>query len=349
MGANLMFEAGRLAEKRGWSSAEVVEADAIASVPPGRGEVIVVTEGAFSVQHAREVAALSASGKEVAVITSVTLADDVQAWLPEGCTHLAGEPLGAGWSVSKGLVTLTPEGEDVVWDEVILAGISTAEAAHLAEAVARVKVGVAWDRPIFVPATHLCDWGILNIDGYSKPPIRGLRADEYLRFEDDEVTGMWRTDSNPLNILGWTGQNYIEFNAVLTLNVSIGGSPVLLVCGPYFASQGKYDYSSCIVREREHNLSGFKSRRSNDPRLASLQALPRTQQDDLAPLPTWLSSLPAESRDVVLRLLDEWASGFFRGLVAGGIEWFCRHGKDLDSALQVDWQTLTDELARREH
>lgn len=349
MGVNLVFEAGRLAERRGWSSAAVVEADAVASVPPGRGGIIVVApEGAISVQQAREVAALSASGKEVAVVTTATPPEDVLAWLPEGCIHLAGETLGTGWSVSDGLVTLTPEGGDIqaLWDEVILEGISTTEAAHLAGILARVKAGVAWDRPIFVPRTALCDEGILNVDGYTKTPIRGLRADEYLRFEDDEVTAMWRTDSNPLNILGWNGQTYVAFDAVLTLNVSLGGSPVLLICGPYFESQESYDYSSCIVRERENNLHGFKSPRSHDSQLARLQARPRTRQDDLAPLPAWLSPLPMQSRDAVLRLIDTWASGFFRGLINGGIEWFCRHGKDLDIALQADWATLIDELER---
>ena len=64
MGVNLLFEAGRLAQHRGWQSADVVETGAIGSVPPGPGEVIVVaSEVGLTVSEARAVAALSASGK----------------------------------------------------------------------------------------------------------------------------------------------------------------------------------------------------------------------------------------------------------------------------------------------
>ena len=345
MGVNLMFEAGRLAERRGWSSAEVVEADAVAAVPPGRGEVIVVApEGAFSVQHAREVAALSASGKEVAVVTTVAPPEAVSAWLPEGCIYLAGETLDTAWSVSDGLVTLTPEGDDIgaLWDEMILEGVSTEHARNLARAIAQVKVGVAWDRPVFAPVTRLCPQGIVNQDGYyGRTPIRGLRAAEYLRFEDDEVTTMWATDSNPLHILQWTNQAYESFDAVLTLNVSLDDSPALLVCGPRFGNQQDYDFSCCIVREREGAWLG-PGRGAFE--LTRLQARPRTRQDNLAPLPGWLNAFPSDSRDVVLKLLDAWASGFFRGAINGGLDWFCRHGKNLDVALQTDWATLIDEL-----
>ena len=84
MGVNLTFEAGRLAERRGWASAEVLETGALASVLPGPGEVIVVaSEAGLAVADARAVAALASSGKKVAVVTEAALSDDVLAWLPK--------------------------------------------------------------------------------------------------------------------------------------------------------------------------------------------------------------------------------------------------------------------------
>lgn len=344
MGVNLMFEAGRLAERRGWQSAEVVETGALGSVLPGPGQVIVVvSEVGLTVADARAVAALASSGKEVAVVTGAELSDEVLAWLPQGCLYKSGEPQRSVWSVSDGLVTLTPDEEDL-WNERILEPIQAKDARSLAAVLRQVSVGVAWDRPIFVPSTAACYGGILNADAYEKFPIRGLPDEDYLRFEDDEVTGMWRTDTNPLCILGWREERVAEFNSVLTLNVSVGGSPVLLACGPYFETQGRDDFSSCIVRERGYNLHGFKEMPGDVDQFSRLQARPRTKQAGLTPLPPWLGSMPSESRDVVLGLLDAWASSFFRAVVAWGIDFFRRHGKDLDAALQADWETLIQRL-----
>lgn len=351
MDGDLMFEAGRLAERRGWQATEVVERGALGSVLPGPGEVIVLaSEASLTVSEARAVAALTASGKEVAVISGAALSDDVIAWLPKDCLYTAGEQHGTGWTVADGLVTLTPEADDptMVWDELILEGLPMRDAGTLADALRQVRVGVAWDRPIFVPSTELCFQGILNIDG-SRTPIHGLEPDEYLRFESDLVTGMWSSDQNPLNILGWGGDRYLAFNAVLTLNISLGGSPILLVCGPYFEGQMQYDHSTCVVRERQHNLPGLQEGPGTSHQFARLQARPETRPDDLEPLPPWLNSLPCGSQDVVLKLLDTWASAFFRALMAWGIDWLCRHGKGVDVALQADWETLIrrlEEMAR---
>lgn len=110
-------------------------------------------------------------------------------------------------------------------------------------------------RPIFVASTQLCESGNLNIDG-SPTPIQGLGLEEYLRFEEaDLVTAMWNTSQNPLNISSGDGASII---AVLTVNVSLDGVPVLLVCGPFFDSQGQEDHSGCVVRDRERNLHGFR-------------------------------------------------------------------------------------------
>ena len=346
MGVYLMFEAGRLAERQGLQSADVVETGALGSVSPGPGQVIVVaSEAGLVVSEARAVAALASSGKEVAVVTAAALSDDVLAWLPKDCLYTVGEPLGSGWAVTDGLVTLTPEAGDpsVVWDDWILEALPIKDAGRLADALRPVRVGVAWDRPIFVPSTQLSDQGILNIQG-SSTQIHGVEPEEYLRFEKDLVTLMWHVGSNPLNLLSARGDFYEAHNAVLTLNISLGGRPVLLVCGPYFDGQGSHDYSACVVRERERNLPGLIESRTHSYQFHTLQARPRTNPDDLEPLPPWINSLPSDSREVVLRLFDTWASAFFRALIAWGVDWICRYGKDLDAALQADWETLIDRL-----
>ena len=121
---NLVVEAGRLAERRGWSSVEVVEPDALGSVLPGPGEMIVVAPaGTFSSPHARDVAALSASGKSVAVVTADVLAEDVQAWLPHGSVHVAGSRRDVGgWWARAGLAALSWYGEDGI-DECLVNGV----------------------------------------------------------------------------------------------------------------------------------------------------------------------------------------------------------------------------------
>lgn len=209
-----------------------METGALGSVLPGPGQVIVVvSEVGLTVADARAVAALASSGKEVAVVTGAILSDEVLAWLPKDGLYKADEPQRSGWTVSDGLVTLTPDEEDL-WNERILEPIQAKDAESLAAVLSQVSVGVAWDRPIFVPATRQCDGGILNADAYDRFPIRGLRDEEYLRFEDDEVTGMWRTDTNPLCVLGWSRERYVEFNSVLTLNVLVGGVPSYLSAVP---------------------------------------------------------------------------------------------------------------------
>ncbi len=81
MVVNLAFQAGHLAERRGCTSVDLVDPDALTSVLPGSGEVIVLAPAeTLSLQHARDVAALSASRKSVAVVSPVVLTEVVRAW-----------------------------------------------------------------------------------------------------------------------------------------------------------------------------------------------------------------------------------------------------------------------------
>jgi len=367
---NLAFEAGRLAEQRGWASVELVAPDSLSSVLPGPGEVIVLAhDGTFLVHHARDVAALHASGKSVAVVSPVILAEDIQAWLPEDCffaLDLAGdealataEATGDGqrrqlvsavpawpsvadhsrvdsraawWSVSDGIIALTPQEtiDDSALGEYFLTEIEAREAKALAAIFSHLSVGVAWDRPIFVPKSRLHYSTLLN-----SAPIRGLKPDQGIWSGVSPYDLGFPAGSNEL----WIGGH--ESGAVLTLNVSLGGWPCLLVCGPFFDIDVDTDQSSCIVPQMQHGTAGL----GQTPLYASNhQNRPGNLQDQLEPMPTWLDSLPKLSQELVIALLDLWASGFFRGIVAGGIDWFCNHGTDLDRALQVDWAALIARL-----
>lgn len=136
MGVNLMFEAGRLAQHRGWASAEVVETAALGSVSPGPGELVVVApEAGFSVPQAREVAALRSSGKDVVVVSAVPLAQDAMAWLPEGCTHVVGERLEPNSSTVE---EWAPEDESTAPEKVHSdAGLKQAATGEGSQAVSR--------------------------------------------------------------------------------------------------------------------------------------------------------------------------------------------------------------------
>jgi len=77
---NLAFEAGRLAEQRCWTSVDLFDPDALNSVLPRSGEVSVLAPAeTLSLQAARDVAFLSASGKSVAVVSPVVLTEEVHA------------------------------------------------------------------------------------------------------------------------------------------------------------------------------------------------------------------------------------------------------------------------------
>ncbi len=80
----LLFEAGRVAEERGWSDAQLVSADALQEQSPA-GPPIVVALGSSEVseQTAKTVSALAGAGRHVLLITDRPLPDAVEAWMPE--------------------------------------------------------------------------------------------------------------------------------------------------------------------------------------------------------------------------------------------------------------------------
>lgn len=341
MDINLVVEAGRLAERRGWSSVAVVEPDGLGSVLPGPGEVIVVVPaGRFSLQHARDVAALSASGKSVAVVTADVLAEDVQAWLPHGSVHVAGSRRDVGgWSARAGLAALSWYGEDGI-DECLVDGVLPSpptgeDARTLARNMKAAEVGIAWDQPIVVPQTGYSS-RVLNVAGWGAP-IKGLPADAYLTASELDVV---KTGSNPLFLMADDGR---WVSALATLNLHIDGHPVLLACIPDFVgSDMAGDSSVCVIPEGARNAQLERSRRGLQVvsyQLSWLQANPGNP-GALHPWPTWLAHSSISARSVLIGLCDLWASAFLSGFYLGGVEWFCRQGTDLDGALRADWLDL---------
>lgn len=79
----LVFEAGRIAEERGWSDAQLVSADALREQSPA-GPPIVVALGSSEVseQTAKTVSALAGAGRHVLLITDQAFPGAVEAWMP---------------------------------------------------------------------------------------------------------------------------------------------------------------------------------------------------------------------------------------------------------------------------
>ena len=102
------------------------------------------------------------------------------------------------------------------------------------------------------------------------------------------------------------------------------------------------DSSTCVVAEREQQgpFRPWLGLGGPDSDFTVLQARPGTEPPGLEPLPAWLRQSGAPVMSAVIGLFDLWAHGFLAGFYLGGIEWFCRHGKDLDAALRADWNTL---------
>ncbi len=87
----LEFEAGRIAQVRGWQSPRVISAELVDQQPPGGGQVIVLAQpGSMDVARARIVAALIASGTDLLVVASESLPAEVARWLPDRDVHLLG-------------------------------------------------------------------------------------------------------------------------------------------------------------------------------------------------------------------------------------------------------------------
>jgi hypothetical protein len=300
--------------------------------------VVVAAKASFRVEHARAVAALSASGKSVVVVTAVDLADDVLPWLPKDCVYSLGDSQRDWWSVSDGILALTPATQvdpDLVENMVDfhVGAAASEDASRIVHSLRQISIGVAWDRPICVPLTPYSSDGILN-----RHRIRGVTAGTWQGVSQGDLG--FGPDENKL----WFG----EQSALLTLNLSLGSWPCLLLCGPFFRYEDGEDDSTCVIPEIGHGEVG---RLSNPLHASGLQSRPGQPQGRLEPMPSWIRTLPQGGQDLVVRLLDRWASGFFRGFVAGGSEWLCRHGTDLDLALQTDWTSLLDrlEVAGRTH
>lgn len=88
---DLVFEAGRIAQARGWQSPQVITADLVDQQPPGGGQVIVLAEpDSIDVGRARTVAALIASGTDLLVVAAEPLPAETAQWVPETRVHVAG-------------------------------------------------------------------------------------------------------------------------------------------------------------------------------------------------------------------------------------------------------------------
>jgi hypothetical protein len=194
-----------------------------------------------------------------------------------------------------------------------------------------------------VPATAYSS-NVLNLEGFGGglaegPSIRGLGPKDYLPIpETGCLATMFSTMANPL-LLDMSSPETGRFEAIsalASLNISLNGTPVLLLCIPdYSDPQSDADESRCVLA---------KDQAFRDYQLTRLQARPGAAPDDLEPLPSWLRQSSGPARSAVLGLFGLWAHAFLSGFYLGGIDWFCRHGTDLDEALRSDWRALISAL-----
>ena len=330
---DLIYHAGRFAEARGLPEPRIVHVEDLSRQTPGVGDLLIIApRGTMTVENARDAAALRASGKGIFVITGEPLEPAVQAWLPKECVHTVGDADQASWQVGSGLLSLTHDESPETWvyDSFTSSGMSKAQALSLANQMDQVTPGVAWDRPILVNDYRCWDYVVNRAGTYLGGRIRGLSPAELIPAEADAPWTYW--DRNPLCIHN-TGTEFDR--AIMTINVLLDGHPFLLVCVNNWDVQDHWDRSYWVPPGQSF---------ISDSDLAWKQARSGGKPDKLEPAPPWIQSLDRKAVEFLDGLMGGWASGFLNGILAGGVDWLCAHGKDLDEALQLDWETAISVL-----
>lgn len=81
----MLFEAGRVAALRGWSSPQVVDvASVLDQGPNGAPLIILASPDALTAKSARAIAALLGAGRDAVILSSGVSVEAVTGWLPEG-------------------------------------------------------------------------------------------------------------------------------------------------------------------------------------------------------------------------------------------------------------------------
>lgn len=87
----LLYEAGYVAGRLGWSDIDVVSTSEIALVTPsGAPAIVVCGQESLTVDQARVMAALRGAGRRIRLVTTHPLPSEVAEWLPEGAIHVIG-------------------------------------------------------------------------------------------------------------------------------------------------------------------------------------------------------------------------------------------------------------------
>lgn len=301
----LLYEAGYLAGRLQWRDPVVVSASAIASVTPDGGPVIVVgTDESMTVDKAQAVAAVSWAGRPIRLVTAGELPGEVAAWLPEGSIHVIGQE-----------VTTPPATPviDYLFDsfegvDSLVHDLDDADKAALAAAMRGVKVGVAWDRHILMPAAT----GWFRVGGSPNWPIKGL-SKAMVDYSDYEFVD--------IDLLA-------GLQASLTLNIRILDQVILLVCGPF-----NWDW-----RNESYCVTG-----GTDTKFRWLQEGPLVSVSALGHVPDQFRRVPG-GENLVKVILSGWADSFFGVIQRGGEVAFCQIGVGFDTDLQADWDDCVENL-----
>lgn len=85
MDPQMLFEAGRVAAHRGWSSPQVVDVSSVPDQGPSGAPLIILTSPEeLTPESARAIAALLGAGRDAVIVSAGALAEAVAGWLPAG-------------------------------------------------------------------------------------------------------------------------------------------------------------------------------------------------------------------------------------------------------------------------
>lgn len=111
--ASLMFEAGQVAARRGWSQPVLLEVGQVGDLDPvGPPVVLVGRAGAVDIAVGRLISAVAGAGRPIVLVTDAPVAGEVAAWLPTELVHIAGvtiEPEPEASPIEEGLAGLSSD------------------------------------------------------------------------------------------------------------------------------------------------------------------------------------------------------------------------------------------------
>ncbi len=341
----LFYEAGFVAGRLGWPNPDVISTSEIALlVPTGDPALVVSGREGLTLEQARTIAAISGAGRPIRVVTTHTPPGEVLAWLPNGCLHVIGQdvatPLNSSASSSSSNLLTNPaerESSALNLDDVLVSfffdefsdvqDMEQTARVHLAAGMREVKVGLAWDRHIWVQG----------------------REASYCLLCSDVITEELR--HRECWARGWLD----SVGASFTLNVRIDDQAILLLCGPWSddsvgrsgpaTASRPFDWGLCdrmdaSVKTDQH--LGFSLLFLQEGPDIDIARNPGTRA--LGDIPDHLRQIPG-GEDAVWTILRAWAIGLFACAQDSGVTALQHNIIEVDEFIKGTWDAIVADLA----